>query len=121
MVAITPNRRSDEQPGPILCETANRTANGVQGVVAGVTAIEKAAKFTASAHEVVAVVRRPPEIVTLSGQLRKLTNLLSDSQNSQTPCKLGHAGRVSVAPLNDSDSARIGFEGRCGVYQEARV
>jgi hypothetical protein len=127
MVATTFNRRSDEQLETILYETANWTVNGVRGAVLCEVAslglaIETAAEFAFRGREVVAVVRRPPpEVIVFSGQLRKLTNLLSESQNSQAPCKLGHANRVSVTPLNDSDGARIGFEGPRRVYQEARV
>jgi hypothetical protein len=118
MVAMTSNRRSDEQLELILYETANWMVYGGQGlvlceVVSLRLAIEKAAGFAARGREAVAVVRRPPpEIVVFSGQLRKLTNLLSESQNSEARCKLGgHANRVSDPALSDSDGALIGLEG----------
>jgi hypothetical protein len=127
MVAMTSRRRSDEQLEFVLYETANWMVYGGQGLVLCEVAslrlaIEKAAEFAARGREVVAVVRRPSaEIVVFSGQLRKLTNLLSESRNSEARCKLGHANRVSGPPLNDSLGALIGFEGPRSIYREARV
>jgi hypothetical protein len=85
MVAETSTRGSDEHLESILYETANWTVNGAHGVVLCevVTlrlAFEKAAQFAARGRKVVALMRsRPPEIVVLSGQLRKLMNLLVES------------------------------------------
>jgi hypothetical protein len=127
MVAITSNRRGDEQLESVLYKTANCLVHGVQGVVLceGESlgfAIEKAAEFAARGREIAAVVRRPsPEIALFSGQLRKLTNLLSESHNSEACSKLDHANRVSNLPLDDSDGALIGFEGPRRVYQKERL
>jgi hypothetical protein len=85
MVAETSTRRSDEQLGLILYETANWTVTGSQNVVFCEAAslrlaLDKAADFTASGQEVVALVRgRPAEIVVFSGQLQKLMDRPSES------------------------------------------
>ena len=80
MVDMTSSGRSNEHLQSILYETANWTVNGVHGVVLCEVAslrlaIDKAAQFAAMGREVVALMhRRPPEIVVLSGQVRKLAN-----------------------------------------------
>jgi hypothetical protein len=83
MVAEASTRRTDEQLKSILYETENSTVNGVQGgllceVATFRLAIEKAARFG-----VVALIRgRPAQIVLLSGQINKLTNLEVESKIS---------------------------------------
>jgi hypothetical protein len=84
-------RRSDEQLEFILYETANWTVNGAHGVAfhevaSPRLAIEKAAQFATIGREIVALMRRrPPEIVALSGQVRKLMKLPVNSQVSPGP------------------------------------
>jgi hypothetical protein len=91
MVAVSSSRRSDEHLQSILYETANWTVNGAQGMVLCEVAslrlaIEKATQLAAKGREVVAFMcRRPAEIVVLSGQVRKLTNLLVESRISSSP------------------------------------
>jgi hypothetical protein len=105
MVAETSTRRSDEQLESTLHETANWTVYGLQGValceVASLRlAIEKAAQFAAMGREVVALMhRRPPEMVVLSGQARKLMNLLVESQVSSSP----FVGAIISRTVNGSD------------------
>jgi hypothetical protein len=62
--------------GMVLCEVASLRL-----------AIEKAAQLVAKGQEVFALMRRrPPQIVVLSGQARKLTNLLVESRVSSSQC-----------------------------------
>jgi hypothetical protein len=88
MVAEASTRRTDEKLVSILSETANWIVNGVQGVVLCEVAtlrlaIEKAARFDARGRDVVALIRgRPAQIVVLSGQVRKSTNLQVEAKTS---------------------------------------
>jgi len=115
--------RSGEQLESIRYETANQTVNDVQGMVLCEVAalqltIEKAGQFTVRGREVVALIRgRPAEIVVLSGQVRKLTNLEVESQISPWP-------RVATCTGETADN----FDGPLpalipngAVYREATV
>lgn len=93
MISKNSTHRSDEQLESRLYETANWTVNGVQGVVLCEVAslhlaIKKAAQFAAMGREVVAIMRRrPPEIVVLAGQVRKLMNMLVEVEAPVSPVR----------------------------------
>jgi hypothetical protein len=121
MVAETSTRRSDEKLESILYETANWTVNGVQGVVLCEVAslrlaIEKAAQFAARGREVVALIRgRPAEIVVLSGQVWKLTNLEVESQTPPWP----RVAAFTSETANDFDGPLPALMPSGAVYREA--
>jgi hypothetical protein len=104
VIANISTSRSDDQLESGLYETANWTVNGVQGVVLCEVAslrlaIEKAGQFAAMGREVVALMRRrPPEIVVLPAQVRKLTNLLPASQ-------VASGSRVAVFTIETADNS----------------
>jgi hypothetical protein len=121
MVAEPSTRRTDEQLESILSETANWIINGVQSVVLREVAIlrlaiEKAARFDARGREIVAFMRgRPAEIVLLSGQIPKLTNLEVESQISPWPRVAASASEIA----DDFDGPSPALRPNGAVYREA--
>jgi hypothetical protein len=116
-------RRSDEHLEFILYEKANCTVNGAHGVAFHEVAclrlaIKKATQLAARGREVSALMRPwPTEIVVSSGQVRKLTNLLVESQVSPWP----RVAAVIIDTADGCDGPLLALMPNGAVYLDAMV